>query len=404
MHLCYIKRDNVHKFKNTLSASCGEGILATTCSSTFTFVLQRQLGGHATRQRPASDDSVRDENRYVRWGGTSLNNADHLSGNPPTSEIDVGHKIRVVTFSADSKYLVDGGEEGVRVWRVEDGKQMAKMETGNEVRCLAVSKDGRWIAAGTGASELLTWTFDATTYEQAFAHKETFWGIHGVDFSPDSRRLVSASQSGTATVWDLQTRRQVQTLQHKLQHILDHADGVGLNAAKYSPSGDQIATASCDSIRIWDSNNGNCSLVDIESVGVTPHYNTGLVWFDNHLLVISNNTIKRIEASTGFIVSEWTVPSNRYLSCIALPHHGQFVAYTTNDVVTFWDMSTHSQLALTVQRPEKICSVALSSDDRFFATGGKGGKITIDSLSPITVGVMFCWIMTYLNNFYRLFA
>ena len=263
------------------------------------------------------------------------------------------------------------------------------METASEVRCLAVSKDGRWIAVGTRASKLLTWTLDSTTYKQAFAHKERFWGIHGVDFSPDSRRLVSASQSGTATVWDLPTGKQVQTLQHKQQRILDHTDGVGLNAAKYSPSGDRIATASCDLIRIWDSNDGSCSLVVIESVGATPHYNTGLVWFDNHLLVISNNTIKRIEASTGSIISEWTVPCNEYLSCIALPHHGQFVAYTTNDVVTFWDVSTHSQLAFTIQRPEKICSVALSPDDQVFATGGESGKITIDSLSPITVGIMF---------------
>ena len=77
----------------------------------------------------------------------------------PLIEINGGNGVRAVTFSANGEYIVSGGR-GVRVWRVEDGKQMATMEAKN-VAGLAVSKDGRWIAAGTGWGDVFAW--DAKT-------------------------------------------------------------------------------------------------------------------------------------------------------------------------------------------------------------------------------------------------
>ena len=38
--------------------------------------------------------------------------------------------------------------------------------------------------------------------------------INGVDFSPDSSRLISASNNRTASIWDIATRERVQTLYH----------------------------------------------------------------------------------------------------------------------------------------------------------------------------------------------
>ena len=181
------------------------------------------------------------------------------------------------------------------------------------------------------------------------------------------------------SIWDVRTRKKVLTLKQ------------GTTVAKYSPQGDRIATATNDSVRVWDSNNGHL-LVHIP-VKVTPFLNTGLLWLNNHLFVVSGSTIKQVEASTGSTVSEWPVPR----SCIALPQHGKFIAYSTNDTVTFWDTSTHAQLGL-IQHPQVI-SVAFSPDDRFLAIGGNRGKITIRSLYRIAVSIVSLQIMAYLNNF-----
>ena len=287
---------------------------------------------------------------------------------PTLVEIDSSDNIWPVAFTANGEYLVGGGER-LGVWQVEDGKQMATMAVWG-VRCLVVLKDGRWIAVGTLDGEVFVW--DAETFEEVFLHKDSYH-ILGVDFLPDSTRLLMGTFN--ATVWDVPTRKKVLTLERCT------------TVAKYSPQGDRIATATDESVRVWDSNDG-CLLVHIP-VEVTLSWNTGLLWLNNHLFVVSGGTIKQLEASTGSTISEWLVHHGlACTSCIALPKHAQFVAYSTNDTVTFWDTSTHAQLGL-IQHPQGIYSIALSPDDRLLAINAISGKITIRSLSCITVCIVF---------------
>ena len=122
----------------------------------------------------------------------------------PLIEINSGSEIWEVAFTANGEYIVSGDDKGVRVWRVEDSTQIATLEVKNVV-CLAVSQDGRWIAAGTHLGEVFVW--DAKTYKKVFS----YWGdgqniINSVDFSPNSTQLNSAS-GYTATIWDIATRR-----------------------------------------------------------------------------------------------------------------------------------------------------------------------------------------------------
>ena len=286
-----------------------------------------------------------------------------------------------MTFTANGEYIVGGGD-GLGVWRVEDGKQIATMAAWG-VWCIAASQDGRWVAAGTAWGEVSVW--DAKTFKNVFTHKEYHPDVLGVDFSPDSTRFVTASKNQTATVWDVATRKKVLTIPH---------NGC-VTAAKYSPQGDRIATATPDSVRLYDSNGER--LLEIP-VKVTPLCNTGLLWSNNHLFVVSDGKIKQLEPSTGSAVSEWQAHDTNDSSCIALPKHEEFIAYSTNDTTAFWDMLTHARLGL-IQHTQSTRSIAFSPDDRILAIAGHGGRITITSLSRITVSIVFLWINANLNNF-----
>ena len=260
------------------------------------------------------------------------------------------------------------------MWRLEDGTQVARMEA-TAVVCLAVSKDSRWIAAGTFLGELFVW--DAKTHKQAFSHKEDSRDINGVDFSSDSTRLVSASINSTATVWDIAARSLALTLHHEQYWVV--------RAAKFSPQDNRIATATPDSIRVWDSTDGRL-LVDIK-VGVTPLFNTGLIWSNNHLFVVSDSHIQQIDASTGSVVSRWPLPESDYISCISLPKHGKFISYSAKRTVTFWDTSSHIQLG-HIQHPQDIRSTALSPDDTLIAIAREQENIIIRGFSRIVVSVL----------------
>ena len=299
---------------------------------------------------------------------------------PAPIEIDVGQYICALTFSANAEYLVTGHEKGVGVWRVKDGKQVARMETSWRVNSLAASKNGKWVAAGT-EREVFVW--NAETYEEVIKHEEGN-RVCGVDFSPDSSRLVAGSCNNAAIVWDLATGKRVQILHHKYP----------LSSAKYSPRGDRIATATYGGpVGVWDSNDGRL-LVDI-NVEVIPWFNDGLLWSNDHLFVMTDNKIEEFDASTGSKVLEWPVPDTAWHSSIALPKHKQFIIFFAKRTVTFWDTSTHNQLPLTFQHPEDIRSITCSPDDRILAIGG-GGKITIWG---INVSAAFCRAISSLNSF-----
>ncbi|KAF8119381.1 hypothetical protein EV363DRAFT_1385187 [Boletus edulis] len=276
--------------------------------------------------------------------------------------------MAVAIFSENGEHIFGSYKNGIQVWRGEDlSKEIATLKA-NKVTCLAVSKNNGWIAAGTGEGDVLMW--DAKTHEQVFMQHEYSYAIAAVDFSPDSTRLVSSTKR-TATVWDITTSKRLQTLDHEAE----------LGAAKYSPEGDRIATATTNSVRIYDSNNSHLHFHLVFEIPVRVTSSSRLLWFGNHLFVTSDSTIKQFEASTGSATTEWQVPHSKD-SCIALPQHGKFIAYSAKHTVTFWDTLTLTQFGL-IQHPQEIeiSSLAFSPDDRFLAIGALDGKIIIRDLT-----------------------
>ena len=280
-----------------------------------------------------------------------------------------------MTFAANGEYLVGGTSGGVQVWRVKDGKRVATMPVQRGVRCLATSRDGRWIAGGSATGHVFVW--DAKTYKQVYSDRIGSNSISDVDFSPDSTRLVSAAGQSTAPIWDIAARQ-------KVRLTLDH-DGPVI-AAKYSPQGDRIATATHESIRVWDSKDGRLLLDVTVQVG----WVRNLLWCKNNIFVRTiRNTIKQLNATTGSTVSEWSVPGTQ-CPCITLPQHGEFIACSADKAITVWDGATHNQLS-PIPHTDNISSFAFSSDDSLLAVALVGSKIIVKELfQSISVRFMSC--------------
>ena len=283
--------------------------------------------------------------------------------------INLGIITSSMTFTENDTYLVGGNDKSVGVWRVADGKQVATMPVQGSVTCVAASRDGRWIAAGSYQGDVVVW--DAATYKQVFGNKIESATINDVDFSPDSTRLVSADGvANTATILDIATRRKA--------HTLHHGSAVSVSAAKYSPRGNQIATATKGFVRVWDSNDGQL-LADID---VQVQLRCSLLWREFHLFVLTEgNEIKQINVATGSTVSEWPVPTARW-PCIALPQQGKFVVCSAEKAIIFWDTATRSQLGL-IPHTHYISSFAFSSDDSLLAIAPIWSDVIVKDLSSI---------------------
>jgi WD40 repeat protein len=180
-----------------------------------------------------------------------------------------GHTDQVgsVAFSPDGKRLASGTAQGgeIKVWDAQTGQELFSLKNSGERSLVAFSPDGKRLACvaegdiqqGTivpgevriwdaqSGQELLTWKVNHAAGTSA-----------SLAFSPDGKRLATSSQppnvvgpmgSGEVKVWDVQTGRELLTLQgHPAQ----------ISSVAFSPDGKRLASAASGTVKVWDAQRG----------------------------------------------------------------------------------------------------------------------------------------------------
>jgi WD40 repeat protein/serine/threonine protein kinase len=152
-------------------------------------------------------------------------------------------------FTPDSHRLLLLTDKQVQVWDVAEGRLITTLDRGFFFSA-AWSADGRRIATGSGFGPLLhLWDVtnggrnmavirtDEDRDKAAAARPYGSGSPNGMCFSSDGRHLVSASNYGTAQVWDTATwKPRAPPLKHESR----------VNGAWFSPDGRDVLTASHD--------------------------------------------------------------------------------------------------------------------------------------------------------------
>ena len=114
------------------------------------------------------------------------------------------------------------------------------------VKCAAFSPDGKRVV--TASNDLTARVWDALTGEPVTHPLKHGGEVSSARFSPDGKRVVTASWDGTAQVWNAQTGQPV-------TGPLKHEKPV--RWAEFSPDGRRVVTASEDhTARVWDAQTG----------------------------------------------------------------------------------------------------------------------------------------------------
>lgn len=166
-------------------------------------------------------------------------------------QLPKGRGLGAAHFDSSGQRIVYADDEGaIGVKDLRTGRTIAFKGAPHTVWDVAISPDGKHVAAATAIGTLLIWRID-----QPDRPDQVLVGHHGdinmLAYGPDGR-IVTAGSDRTLRVWNPATGTQVV--------LRGHQDEV--DTARFAPGGSQVLSVSDDgTVRLWDARSGDALAV-----------------------------------------------------------------------------------------------------------------------------------------------
>jgi WD40 repeat protein len=284
--------------------------------------------------------------------------------------------IRGLVASADGRRVVVAGEGRVVVWDGATGRPLRLLPiepTTNDpqpvARCVALTPDGKHVAAGTGQERLFLWE-DGSTAHEIPAHTGA---VDSLCFTSDGRWLISAGADHCVVWWDVATGQEVRRvrLARPGQNSRD-ANDVDDGPLILSPDGRLVVTGG-DSLHVWELASGRVRLTIPNAGGWLPL----IVSPDGRRLVVSARWgLRMYDLRTGEEVRFFSVFGR--IDSVAFSPDGKLLVAGGVQDFRLWDVATATVLAEREgHRCDGVGAVAFSADGRTLATGGSDTTVLL---------------------------
>jgi WD40 repeat protein/TPR repeat protein len=234
------------------------------------------------------------------------------------------------------------------------------------VASAAFSPDGRRIVTASLDKTARLW--DAASGRQIHLLSGHTEGVFSAAFSPDGRRIVTASWDKTARLWDAATGRQILMLS-------GHTDRV--YCAAFSPDGRRIVTASWDkTARVWDAATGQQILM---LSGHTERLHAAAFSPDGRRIVTASwdKTARVWDAATGQQILMLSGHTERLQAAAFSPDGRRIVTTSLDKTARLWDATTGREILLLSGHTDELFSAAFSPDGQRVVTASSDGSARI---------------------------
>ena len=215
---------------------------------------------HLTRVVGVKMEQAERDDESIYTPIDSISDADTNSGTPVAAEVTKKHAgsggiLECITFSLDGTRMVIAQAQSIRSRNIQTGDEVSLLGHTDRVCFVAFSPDGRRIVSASLDTTIRIWNSD--TGDLVLGPLKGYNIVSCAVFSPDGRRIVSTSDDRTIRVWNSDTGEMV------LGPLQGHTDIV--YKAVFSPNGRLIVSTSRDkTIRVWDAQSGDMVLGPLE--------------------------------------------------------------------------------------------------------------------------------------------
>jgi WD40 repeat protein len=265
-------------------------------------------------------------------------------------------------FVPEAEFQLDGG------WRAL--RERLVMAHDDAVEKAAFSPDGKRVI--TASSDKTARIWDAASGKQIGELRGHEGGVNSAAFSRDGLRIVTASGDGTARIWDAATG---QPIGHPLGGYT-----LPVNTAVFSPDGKRIVTASANNTaRVWDASTG-------QPIGQPLNGHRGPVFSavfspDGQRIATGSydRTVRLWNAATGRPIGEPLCCHEDAVISVAFSPDGKLILSASYDnTVRRWDTISGRPIGgPATAHGGPVLSVAFSPDGRFVATASADKAVRI---------------------------
>jgi WD40 repeat protein len=178
------------------------------------------------------------------------------AGTIQTWDVSTGEQLRTFTaegiggftdavFSPDGKYIAAVGVFAV-LWDAQSGAEVRRYVGHTElIQAVNFSPDGKYLVTASNDATVRLWEVQPSFTSPQFASHSDGESVAGAAaFSPDGKYLVTASNDNGLRLWDVATREIVRT-------FTGHTDSV--SSVAFSPDDKWLLSGSSDNtVRLWD--------------------------------------------------------------------------------------------------------------------------------------------------------